>query len=64
MIDWYDMFKKNGETPDHLLFHCDIDRLVNLVFRMFGVEWVMPRWVAELLECWKRMFSQNDLNVV
>jgi hypothetical protein len=57
--------QKEWETPDHLLLHCDIARdLWNLVFRMFGVEWVMPRRVVELLACWKRRFSQNDLNVV
>jgi hypothetical protein len=24
-----------------------------LIFRLFGVEWVMPRKVIELLDCWR-----------
>jgi hypothetical protein len=49
-VDWCCMYKNCGETPDHLLLHWDIVRdLWNSVFRMFGVEWVMPTWVVELL---------------
>jgi hypothetical protein len=33
VIDWCYMCKKNGETPDNLLLHCNVMRdLCNLVF--------------------------------
>jgi hypothetical protein len=35
-----------------------------IVFRMFGVEWVMSRRVVDLLVHWKKRFSRNGLNVV
>jgi hypothetical protein len=35
------MCKKQGETPDHLLLYCDtVKDLYNLVFKIFGVEWL------------------------
>jgi hypothetical protein len=41
---WCCMCKKSRETLDHLVLYCDIARdLWNLVFQIFGVEWVMPR---------------------
>jgi hypothetical protein len=53
-IDWCCMCKKSGETPHHLLLHCDIARgLWVMVFKIFGVKWVMPSWVVKLLACWK-----------
>jgi hypothetical protein len=32
-----------------------------MVFQLFGVEWVMPRWVVDLLARWKRKVGQNDI---
>jgi hypothetical protein len=58
------MCKRSGETPGHLL-HCDVTRdLWIMVFQMFGVEWVMPKRMVDLLTCWKRMVGQNDSNIV
>jgi hypothetical protein len=55
-IDWCCICKKTEENPDHLLLHCDIARdLWNLVLRMFGVEWVMPRRVVELVVLEKKV---------
>lgn len=52
VIDWCCMCKRDGETVDHLLLHCLIARdFWDLVFSMFGVAWVMPRGVLELLAC-------------
>ena len=37
-------------TVDHLLFHCDIAyEIWTLTFSVFGVQWVMPKSVVELL---------------
>jgi len=35
-----------------------------MVFQMFGVEWVMPRRVVDLLACWNRRVGHNDINIV
>jgi hypothetical protein len=35
-----------------------------MVFLMFGVEWVMPERVADLLMCWNRGVSWNDNIIV
>ena len=31
---------------------------------MFGVEWVILRWVVDLMTCWKRIVVRNDINIV
>jgi hypothetical protein len=47
------MCKKTEETVDHLLLHCDVASVVwNSLFSRFGVSWVMPRRVIDLLTCW------------
>jgi hypothetical protein len=35
-----------------------------MVFQMFGLEWVMPKLVMDLLTCWNRRVGQNDINIV
>jgi hypothetical protein len=43
----------NGETMDHLLFHCEVARaLWNAIFSRFSLTWVMPLWVVDLFACW------------
>ena len=52
-VDWCIMCRCNGETVDHLLLHCDkAYRLWSLVFRSFGIFWVLPRSVADTLFGW------------
>jgi hypothetical protein len=44
------MCKKNGESMDHLLIHCEVEHdLWSYIFSLFRIEWVMPRTVLELL---------------
>ncbi len=51
MLDWCCMCKRAEETIDHLL-HCPMaQELWDLVFSMFGIAWVMPQGVVELLAC-------------
>jgi hypothetical protein len=46
------MCKKSGESIDHL-FHCEVARdLWSSLFNLFGVDWVIPRRVRELLVSW------------
>ena len=43
----------NGETVDHLLLHCGkAYQLWSLVFRSFGISWVLPRLVVDTLFGW------------
>jgi hypothetical protein len=44
------MCKKYGESVDHLLLHCDVALVVwSSFYSLFGVEWVMPSSVLDLL---------------
>ena len=58
LIDWCCMCKASGESIDHLFLHCPIARdLWSLAFSAFGVWWVMPCHVLELLLCWSTGFK-------
>jgi hypothetical protein len=47
------MCKKNGESVDHLVIHCEVaTRLWHYMFTLFGIEWVMPQKVLDLFACW------------
>jgi hypothetical protein len=47
------MCKKTEETVDHLLLHCDVASVLwNSLFNRFGMSWVMPRRVIDLLAYW------------
>jgi hypothetical protein len=56
------MYKESGVSIDHLLLHCDVARelwsyivareLWSYILTFFGVEWVMPRQVIDLLYSW------------
>ena len=49
-VDWCIMCRCNGETIDHLLLRCEkAYQLWSLVFRSFGISWVLPRSVADTL---------------
>lgn len=53
MIDWCYTCKNNRECVDHLLLHCKFAKVLwSFVFCLFGVQWVMPRRVREVLESW------------
>jgi hypothetical protein len=50
VVEWCVMCKKYGESVDHLLLHCDVARVVwSYFYSLFGVEWVMPSSVMDLL---------------
>jgi hypothetical protein len=53
VVEWCCLCKKNGESIDHILLLCDVVRDIWSYFLMlFGVEWVMPRRVLDLLTSW------------
>ena len=54
------MCKCNSETVDHLFLHCPVAlELWDMVFGLFGVCWVMPMSVVELLACWQGRFDRH-----
>ena len=58
------MCKRNGENMGHLLLHCPIaSELWSLVFCVFGLHWVMPKRVKDLLASWQGSFGLHR-NVV
>jgi hypothetical protein len=53
IVDRCYLCKRDGETVDHLLLHCDVaSTLWNHVVSRFGMSWVMPRRVVNLFACW------------
>ena len=58
VLDWCYMCERCGESVDHLLLHCPLAwELWSLVFRLFGLHWVMPLKVIELFESWQGKFE-------
>jgi hypothetical protein len=47
------MYKRNGESVNHLLLHCEVVCAIQSVFlSRFGLYWVMPKGVIKLYACW------------
>ena len=65
VIDWCCMCKRVGENMNHLLLHCIIAReLWNMVLSLFGVFWVMPKDVVELLASWLGNFRKHRNGII
>jgi hypothetical protein len=48
------MCKVDGESIDQLFFHCPVaSEMWRTIFNLFGMSWVMPRWVVDLWACWQ-----------
>ena len=48
------MCREDEETIDHLFLHCIVaNELWATVLSLFGMHWVMPRRVVDLLDCWQ-----------
>ena len=63
-VDWCIMCRCNEETVDYLLLHCDkAYRLWSLVFRSFGISWVLPRSVADTLFGWWNWLGKHSSSV-
>jgi hypothetical protein len=53
LVNRYEMCKKEEESIDHLLLHCESAQFLwNTFFSCFGLAWLMPRGVVDLLHCW------------
>ena len=59
------MCKANGESVDHLLLHCVYAKeLWDLVLDMFGMCWVMPGSVRELLAAWQGKMGKHPKHMI
>ena len=64
MAGWCCMCCCDGETMDHLLMHCNIvHALWSFVFKAFGVLWVLPHRVVDLLFEWRNWFGKHNLSL-
>jgi len=62
VVEWCCMHKKNGEFIDHLLLDCDVARVVwSYFYSLFGVEWVMPRSMLDLLSGWGTLLGHGHV---
>ena len=65
VVDWCCMCKRNRETLDHLLLNCPISQeLWNMLCFLFGVHWVMPRSLVELIATWSQKFHKPKTKVL
>jgi hypothetical protein len=61
MVGWCYMCKRSGESVNHLLLHCRVVREVwNFSLRSFGVSWVFPETVSELLSSWHNWWGKKS----
>ena len=61
MAGWYCMCKEGCERGDHLLIHCALtSNLWHSVLHSFGVLWVFPNRVVNLIYGWHNWFGKHD----
>jgi hypothetical protein len=53
VLDYCWLCKRNGESIPHLLMHCSFSTEIwNFFLNIFGISWVMPCGIVDLLCCW------------
>ena len=64
LASWCCMCQNAGETGPHLLIHCGMaSDLWHLVLRSFGVLWVFPNNIADLLFGWFNCFGKQNSSI-
>ena len=60
IVSWCCMCKEDKESIDHMFLHCKVARESwDTVLNLFGMNWVMPRRVVDLLTCWQGKLGQH-----
>jgi hypothetical protein len=60
IVSWCCMCKEDRESIDHMFLHCKVAReLWDTVLNLFGMNWVMPRRVVDLLTCWQGKLGRH-----
>ena len=63
-VDWCIMCRCSGEIVDHLLLHCEMVYWSwSLVFRSFGISWVLQRSVADTLFAWWNWLVKHSSSI-
>ena len=58
------MCRHSGETIDHLPLHCEIAYwLWSFVFKTFGLSWVIPRSIPDLLFGWWNWLGKHSSQI-
>ncbi len=58
LLSWCYFCKRDGVMVYHFLLHCPTSReLWDMVFALYGFQWVMLRKVVDLLACWQDTFG-------
>jgi hypothetical protein len=61
VMEWCCLCKTSGESIDHLFLHCVVAlELWSVFFQLFGVAWVMPHSVSEMLGCWRGQAGNRE----
>ena len=61
ITDWCYMCKFDSESVGHLMTHCPIaSNLWYSILVLFGVSWMMPKSIVELLACWEGNFDHHQ----
>ena len=64
MVGWCCMCKRSGESVNHLLLHCKVVQEVwNFTLCSFGVSWVFPETVSELLSGWHNWWGKKSSSI-
>jgi len=65
VVEWCCMCKKSGESIEHLLLHYDVARDIwSFFYRLFGVKWVMPQRVLNLLSSWGNLLGCGQVQQI
>ena len=60
LVSWCCMCNLDGESIVHLFLHCPVaNDLWSFVFSLFGVCWVMPRKITDLVSRWQGSFKRQ-----
>ena len=64
MVGWCCMCQCSGETVSHLLWHCDVASMLwSRALGAFGVQWVIPAAVADLLFGWWNWLGKHSSDI-
>lgn len=59
LVGWF-----SGEMVYHLLIHCDLAyALWSFVYWVFGIKWVLPKWVVDFLFARRNWFGKLLLDI-
>jgi hypothetical protein len=65
VMEWCYMCKISGESIDYLFLHCMVaTELWSTILQLFGVVWVMPQSVKDMLGSWRGQKGDRTLILI